>query len=321
MSHHIPAWGGSQAGPYTVEDGPVSTPDRYLLANLRYVTDGYLETLDLPVLRGRTFTHEEATESRAVVVVSKSFAKRAWPNVDPIGRRVRQGTTAQEREWLDVIGVVGNIEETHDVEDTWYLPYPLAAPSEIYLVVHAEGAGTGLGRGAVRAAIREIDPQQPLDWVRGLHELHVGSYGHHRTGSVLMTFFAVFGLLVAGLGIYGVVAANLARRRRELAVRLALGATPGHVVWLVLRRGLALMLAGLLVGGVAALGLVRVLVRVLSSVRADVPLDFQIIQRLGGDDYVVCAVAALVVAAIAFGASLVPAARASRIEPARLLRE
>jgi hypothetical protein len=286
---------------------------------VRYVSAGYLEALGVSLLRGRTFEQEESLEPRQVVVVSRSLAERAWPGEDPLGRRIRPGTIEQDREWLTVVGVVGDVEETHDVEDTWYLPYPLAAPSDIYLVVQAEGGLAPAHRAAITDALRAIDPEQPVDWVRSLAALHAATYENHATGSVLMATFAGFGLLVAALAIYGVVAAHLARRRRELAVRMALGASPAHLAWLVLRRGVALTLVGLAVGGLAALALVQLLVRTLARVRADVPVDTQLVETAGTELYLVCLAAMLVVAAVAAAASFLPALAAARIEPARAL--
>ncbi|MGA8073157.1 MAG: ADOP family duplicated permease, partial [Candidatus Acidiferrales bacterium] len=274
-----------------------------------YVTRGYFSTLQIPFVRGRDFSPEDTPKAAHVIIVNESAARRFWPTADPIGKRINFNTDPKEKP--DLREVVGIVKDIRDVTPN------AAARPEIYCSARQSSLSsvavfirTKSDRHALLPALRDvvqsIDADLPLTDAGTMDEsIHKWSTTP-RFQSTLLTVFAGLGLLLALIGIYGVIAISVAQQTREIGIRMALGAQPGDVMRMMLRRGLMWVAAGATAGLVGALGATRLLGTLLFEVKATDPLSFAI------------ATALLVAAAVA--ACYVPARRAMRVDPMVALR-
>ena len=272
-----------------------------LLGNYRFVSPDYFRTLGMVLTRGRLFTEEDRT--RPVAVVTAQTASRLWPDLNPVGQRLLGGNS---REPHEVVGVVGDARILGlDVDPglVAYLPYWGLAPSSVTVV--ARGPETRAVVASVRAAVRGLDPLLPVSNLRVLDEVLAASVAVRRFLLLVTVGFAIAGLALVCLGVFGTVSQRAVRRRREFAIRLTLGATRGRIVATCALQGLRPVAAGLSVGLVVSLATARFIEALLFEVA---PLDPVV---LGG--------AAVVVLGLGAVACLVPAARALRAPPARTL--
>ena len=283
-------------------------------ANHRLVTSGYFDALGIPLVRGRRIAPSDVAGSLPVAVISESMANRFWPGEDPIGRRVRQ-TSSEGTPWVTVVGVVGDVQERDGLAETWYLPYAQGAQfmavsfSTLRIVVVARGASGDPAPviQSLRRVIRRLDPTLPIFDVATLRDLHSAEYGTARLGASISGAFAGLGLLLAAIGIYGVISYATGRRRREIGVRMALGARSEDVLRDVLTRGGSLVAIGLAIGVVIALASARLVSSLLSEVPPHDPITF-----IG---------VAVVLGSVGLLAAYLPARRAARIDPMQALRE
>jgi putative ABC transport system permease protein len=274
-------------------------------ANIRFASPDYFRTMGIPLVSGRTFSEND--RSRDVAMVSAKLAEALWPGQNPIGRRVSRHGAEYE-----VVGVTGDVRaEPHKpAVAILYRPYWVwapygAAPRRMVVVVRGEGDPRAVA-GALRAAVRAADPEVPAPAVHTMTEVLEESVAQRRFQMLLISAFGVTALLLAGLGIYGVVSYTVASRRNEMGLRLALGARPAHIYAVVFRQVLTPVALGLLAGVAGALATGRVLAALLYQVSPRDPLTMT-------------AVAAVLVA-VAFAACLVPARRATRQDPLAALR-
>lgn len=269
-------------------------------ANMRFASEAYFETMGIPIIRGRGF--EERDRDRKVVVLSARAAEALWPGEDPIGKLVGWHEPDSE-----VIGIAGDVRANLDKDPPRmiYYPYWANVRSQFYILVRT-GMDPRAAAEAVRRAVWAEDPGIPVPEMVTMRELVSEAAAGRRFQMWLVAAFAVTALALACLGIYGVIAHAVARRTNEMGIRMALGATAGNLMAMVLKQGLAPVAAGLLVGVAAALALERVLRSALFEVSATDP-------RI-----IASAVAALGVAATT--ACLLPARRASRVDPMTALR-
>lgn len=286
------------------EPGP-GEPDPW--GDYRIVTPGYQAALRIPVLRGRFFTDEDRMGTRPVVVVDRELAERYWPSEDPVGQRIGFPSGDSIR-WNEVVGVVEHTAvEGLDAERRVqvYRPFQQVGPSSMVLAIRATGDPERLS-GPLRAAVDAVDPSLPLSTVRTMEAMLADAVAPRRFSMLLLAVFAGIALLLASVGIYGVISFDVARRSQELGVRMALGAERGAVLRLVLRQGLGLALLGVAIGVVGAIGLTRLLTSQLYGVDPTDPVTF-------------AAVVALLLG-IAAVAILLPARRATRVNPMIALR-
>jgi predicted permease len=290
------------------------------IALFRPVTRGYFDALKIQLVRGRLLDDQDQPGSPPVALINESAARRYWPGQDPIGKRVILGRSplhTADPYPREIIGVVKDVRELglpHEPPVTFYIPL-WQVPGEILvlalragpesLLVRASGEPASLAQ-AVQRELRAVDPLQPVMSVRTLEQIMSRSVGSQRFNTLLLGFMAGLALVLAAVGIYGVLAQWVSQRTRELGVRMALGATRGQVVWLVLRQGMSLVAVGVGLGVVGALGLTRLISHLLYSVS---PLDPAVF---------VAAPAVLVL--VALGATWPPARRATRVNPMEALR-
>ena len=266
----------------------------------------------MPLLRGRLLSEQDGARAPRVALVSRSFADRYWPGVDPIGKRLKQGRLDGPAPWRTVVGVVGTLVETRDElephPDALYFPYAQPTSSEldamtfVLRAAHPEGLAA-----AARDAVRGVDPDEPIYDVATMDELFRQVTAPARLSAALYVALGGLGLVLAALGLHGVLSFTVSRRRREIGVRSALGASPTDLLLLVLRNGLGLTALGLALGTVLALAFSRLLGSQLHDVEAHDPWT------LAG--------ALLFLAVIALVSSLLPARRAARVDPLDALRQ
>ncbi len=291
---------------FGVEGWEAPTPGAQPDEQARVVTPGYFQTLRIPLRRGRTFDQGDTAESPAVVVVSESLARKYWPGAEPIGRRIRLWGLDAEGPWRTVVGVVGDVRHFglgSEPPPILYFPLDQLGQRSMSIVVR----GPGVSAATIGEVSREIDPQQAVYAGQAMKGIIDESLAAPKLNLSLLSLFSALALVLAAIGIYGVVSSLVSQRTRELGVRLALGATPGWILRHVLGRGMLLAVLGVTAGAITAIALTRFLGSLLFGVSPLDPLTWLTITG-----------AILLVTAVACG---IPARRATRIEPGKALRE
>ena len=317
LTNHVPLSGASIDTPLEVEGGSARETD---VALFRVVDTSYFRTTGIPIVRGRDFTADDLRHPGDAALVNQALADRYWPGGDAVGKRITVRQSAQGRpEYGEpvratIVGVVGNVRHYSldtDFTPEVYLPYTITVWGWMSLVVRTAGDPAALVP-AVGQAARSVEPDLPLQgasFMNRVYDLPLSlqqSLAYRRFVTGLLGAFALPALLLAALGIYGVVAYLVAQRSREIGIRMALGARQVDVFALVLREGLVLAGIGVLLGTAGAILTTRWLTAELYETSATDPLTFVI--------------AAGTLAVISLGATLLPARRASGIDPARTLR-
>jgi putative ABC transport system permease protein len=273
------------------------------------VTPDYFRVLGIPLRRGRLITTDDRAEGQPVIVIAESTARTLWPGEDPIGRRVRIGP-ATSGPWRTVVGIVGDVRHADLASPPtlqMYLPQSQVTDSFLVISVRTATSDPGAIPAQVRAVIREMDPSVPIYSVASMDALVGKAVAERRFVMQLLGAFASLALLLAGIGLYGVVSYTVAQRTREVGVRVALGATPVDVLRLVLGSGAGTVAVGLAAGIVAASVATGFLDALLFDVGARDPWT------LGGS--------VLTLAAVALAAHVLPARRALRVDPVIALRQ
>jgi putative ABC transport system permease protein len=295
---------------FNVEERPPINPNDVPITSHRLVSPDYLKTLGVTLIKGRLIEESDRAGSLPVVVISEELAHQAWPGEDPLGKRIKRVRADQNFPWMTVIGVVKDVKEdlfNYRVNrPVWYVPYAQGENNfPVNLVVRTNSGPTNLAA-AVREAIHGIDPDQPISDVMTMNENLSGVLVTERFGAILMSVLAASGLLLAALGLYGVMAYSVSQRTAEIGLRVALGAQRAHVLQLVLGQGVKLTLLGVAIGLTAAWGLSRLLVSLLFGVSATDPATFASIS--------------LLLVSIALLACFLPARRALTVDPMVALR-
>jgi putative ABC transport system permease protein len=295
---------------FDVEGRPPADPNDVPITSHRVVSPGYLETLGATLMKGRFINENDRAGTLPVVVVSEEFARQAWPGQDAIGKRVRRIRAGQTFSWMTVVGVIKDVKEDlfnyRINRPVWYVPYAQVENDfPLNLVVRSRIDSTSL-TAALRDVIRTCDPDQPVSNIMTMNTILSRVLVTERFGAVLMGALAVSGLLLAALGLYGVMAYAVSRRTAEIGLRVALGAQRSHVLQLILSQGAKLTLLGVTVGLAAAWSLTRVLGNLLFEVKATDPATFLSIS--------------LLLVSIALLACFFPARRALNVDPMIALR-
>lgn len=304
----LPFTGNNSSGSYSSPDiiVPPGAPAPH--AQVRSVDPGYLRALGITLLRGRWFTAADTEKTQKVVVIDRLLAERYWPGQDALGKRINRGGNNDSISWI-VVGVVApvkvqNLEEALSKE-TIYFPYAQDPQMSFILVIKTDGDPTALA-GSVRNAVRSADPEQPVFDVKTMTQRMDDVAQTRRAPMILLSLFSGVALLLAALGVYGVLAFSVAQRTPEFGIRLALGATPANIAQLVLRQGSVLVLIGIITGLAGYLALSQIVAKLLYGVAATDPATL--------------AIAPLVLALVALAACLLPARRATKVDPMVALR-
>ncbi len=307
LSTLIPLGQDDQIWGFWLEGVPATEPSSGSALTYR-VTPGYFQTMDIPLLAGRYLTDDDREGSLPVVVVSNSFTDQHFPDEDPIGKRFRFGRE-EDGPYVEVVGVVGNVQHyrlgTASIPQI-YMPFQ-QQPSRYFTVVMKCSVPPLSLAGSFREVVAAVDPNQPLDEVTSAADLIDGAVARPRFRTLLMAGFGVVALLLAVVGLYGVMAYSVSQRSKEIGVRMALGASRGSVLSMVFREGTPLVVTGLGLGLLCALALSRVLESMLFGVGARDPAVFITVPIL--------------LAAVATTALWIPARRATRVDPVRTLGE
>jgi putative ABC transport system permease protein len=277
--------------------------------DFRRASTGYFQAMGIPLLSGRLVTEQDVTNNTHSVLINEAMAKRFWPGEDPVGKRISTVVaTGQQTTWQTIVGVVGNVRHLGlDIEprpEIYYHTntYPPFGP----VVVMRTTSDPSRLISIARAKVRELDRDVPISNVNTMEQLVARSVAQRRFGMFLLGAFAILALLLAAIGIYGVVSYSVTQRTHEIGVRMALGANNSDVLKMVLRSGMSLALIGVTVGLAGAFGLTRLMARLLFEVTPT--------------DVTTFALVSVGLVAVAFLACYVPARRAMKVDPLEALR-
>jgi len=293
---------------------PPKRPEDYVMAGIRAVTPGYLETIGVPLRRGRTLTEQDREGAPRVAVINESMARQFFPGLEPLGQRIQMGTEPEpDLPAIEIVGVVGDVKQSFQMgsKAEMFVPYgqhPEPILVGMYLstalVIGTKG-DAALITPSVRAAIGAVDPEQPLVNVRTMETAIENTVAQPRLQAKLLILFAILAVTLAAVGVYSVMAYTVSQRIPEIGVRMALGASPNRVVGMLVWQGGRLALVGLGLGLVAAAFAGRAAESLLFGVPGLDPLTFS--------------VAPAVVVLAALTATYLPARRAARITPLKAL--
>ena len=321
----LPLSGSRSAWGFTTEAKPQPTLEEVLEATYRVVSPGYFGALRIPLRRGRDITEADNESAPGVAIINETLARRYWPNEDAIGKRIKLGSPEPQRTWdglwLTIIGVVGDVRADgleNEARPEMYLSYSQnpwrGMPSRPYmtlvgrtmsLTVRSAAASANLST-AIRQAIAAVDKDQPLTAVTTLEGLLASSLAQRRFNLSLLSLFATVALALAAIGLYGVMSYGVSQRTQEIGLRMALGAEARDVQRLIIRQGMKLALAGVLIGLGGAIALTRLLRTLLFGMSATDPLTFGVV--------------ALLLTGVALAACWIPARRATKVDPLTALR-
>ena len=304
---------------FTIETPPAASSDLSHLIAQDWVLGGYFDALNIRLLSGRHLSDQDTTTSEPVAVVNETLARRFWPDEDPVGRRIAWGGARTHGQWMRIVGVVADVKQaglTSPTEAQTWTPWAqlpdgalgdtvIGAFRSLKLIVRTTVPPTTLVS-SIRSEVRAIDPLLPVTNVRTLDEVVSTSTASQRFNAAVLGGFAGAALLLAAVGVAGVLAISVSRRTAEIGVRLALGARSGDVLTMVLRQGLSLVLLGLVIGLPCAFVAARLLSALLFGV--------------GSHDAATFAGATGILLLVALAACAIPAIRASRINPLAALR-
>jgi putative ABC transport system permease protein len=304
----IPLTGNHDRGDITVEHMPDPGLGRYPHPDYHTVSSGYLDALRIPLLRGRDFSEADSEMAPQVALINATMARRFWPNEDAVGKRFHWGHPGPQDEWINIVGVVGDTKLyglDNPARLEVYVPYRQSATNDMNMVLRSATDPASL-TSSVRAAVAEIDKDQPVFGITTMKRLVDDSVSTRRVTLILLGLFSALALVLASIGIYGVMSYSVAQRTHEIGIRMALGAQLGNVMRMVLAQGFRIALVGVAIGLAGALLLTRLISGLLYSIPAADPLTF-------------AAVASLLFL-IALLACYIPARRATRVDPMLALR-
>jgi len=307
MTSHLPMYRFGYNGEMSIEGGNPWQANQAPLVEYRWFYGDYMKTLGIPLVRGRLLDGRDVAGTRTVLI-NQAMADKFWPGQDPLGRRFGQGNDTTR--WYEVAGVIGNVRSYGLAANTPYEFYrtieqaPFAAMT---VVVRTRGTDPTAIVPSARQVVASLDPALPVTGVQTLDQVVAASVGQPRLLSALSALFAVLAGLLAMVGVYGAMAYNVRRQRREFGIRLALGATQARLARLVIRRTLVLAAIGMAAGLFGSWSVGRVLTAMLNDVRPTDPAVF--------------ALTAIAMLGVALLASAIPARAAARTDPIVVLRD
>jgi putative ABC transport system permease protein len=301
----LPIAGTDSSTNLKIQDQPATSRDDLVSVGLHVINPHYFDALGTRLLKGRVFTERDAAGAPSVFIINETLARRCWPNEDPLGKRIRYNSADP---WGEIVGVVEDVKfDGLHLASTPHLfePYQQNAWSFLVVTIRSPLDQSTL-LAAVQREVKALDPNLPVSNVRMMEEVVAQSLAIRRFVLLLFGFFAGLALLLATVGIYGVLTTSVSQRTRELGVRIALGATARDVGRLIVGQGLKLVLSGIVIGLISAFVLQRVIRKLLFGVSPTDPLTFIVI--------------AFLLIAVALLASWIPARRATKVDPLTALR-
>jgi putative ABC transport system permease protein len=294
----------------TIEGMALPKPGSFPHPDVHIVSPDYVKALGIRLLRGRTFTDMDRGKAPRVAAINSLVARQFFANRDPIGSRFMFGHPSSKNslEWITIVGMVGDtklygLENPSRLEV--YLPFGQSVTGSMNLVVKSASDPAAL-TSEIRSAIASIDKDQPVFGVATMQQLVLDSVSTRRITFIVLGFFSALALLLAAIGIYGVISYSVAQRTQEIGIRMALGAQPGHVLRMVIAQGGKIAGAGILIGIAASFGLTRLMTKLLFAVHPADPATF--------------AAVTVTLALIALLACYIPARRTLRVDPVSALR-
>ncbi len=309
IAGNLPFTYNGDSGPIGVEGIPDPPPDQHPDVIYRAIGPNYFSTMGIPLVRGRDFNEQDNLDTDMKVIVSERTVRQYWPNTDPIGKRLKMGSTTAEGPWRTVVGVVKDVRQNDFIAEPkmqMYFNYrQLRSLMPNALIVRTAVDPLSLAT-SVRIAIWAVDKDQTVANVDSMEHIVAGAVARQRFSMLLLAIFAGVALVLAAVGIYGVMSYSVAQQTREIGIRMALGAQRSDVLKMTVIQGLRLVGLGLVIGLVAAFILTRVMATLLFGISATDPLTFIVIS--------------LVLLAVAILASYIPALRATKVDPMVALR-
>jgi putative ABC transport system permease protein len=316
MTSALPLGGNPDFG-FTIEGRTPNAQGDVPQTGWRAISPEYLQTMGIPLRRGRHFNEQDHEKAAGVAIINETMARRFWPDEEPLGKRIKLGGPQRPYPWMTIVGVVGDVK--HDGLDApvgpeMYMPYAqtpfLQMPAGLRFppmsLVARSSSYHGSLAAAARAEIKALDKDQPITNIMTLDQLLANSISQPRFYLLLLAFFASIALVLAAIGVYGVVSYTVKQRTHEIGVRMAFGAQAGDALRLIIKHGMKLTLIGALIGLAGALALTRLIKTLLFDVSATDPLTFIVI--------------ALLLIGVALLACYIPARRATKVDPMIALR-
>ena len=304
-------WKGGTSG-FFPEGTKDPIPGMAYDANHRQVSANYLQAMNIPLRQGRYFTDHDNENSMPVAIINETMARQYWPGQNAVGSRFKLGDPSEDIPWVQVVGVVADVRQMgldEPVKAEMYFPYQQQKEYNFYaprdLAIRTNGNTSNLVS-SVRQIVREVDPDQPISNIATMSDLLGVEAAPRRMGMIMLAAFAGLALLLASLGIYGVLAYFVNQHTNEIGVRMALGASQQNILGLVLRKGMGLTLLGVGIGLAVSFALTRLMSSLLFGVKASDPLTFIAVPVL--------------LAAVALVACLIPARKATKVDPIVALR-
>jgi predicted permease len=303
-----PVFGFNSSSSFLVEGRPEPPPDKLPEMFYEPVSTGYFEALGARLQQGRSFNAADTADHPKVVIINETTAHTFWPNESPIGRRI--SSTGKNRDYYEVVGVVNDLAFPGDLGEPYtrfeaFVPLAQTAPGYLIIALRTSATADAIAN-SLRNAIAGLDPNLPVYRIRTARAAVDQGLGSISLLGSLLGAFAAVGLILAAIGIYGVVSYTVVQRTGELGIRMALGAQTRDVLWLVLGKGAVLVLIGTFLGALGAYGVSRLLISLIPSLPTRDPL--------------ILVITALVLIAIALIACYIPARRATRVDPLVALR-
>jgi putative ABC transport system permease protein len=299
---------GEEGAGFSIGGRPPAAPGEPRLFAPRWVSTDYFKAMKIQLLKGRVFTEGDGPDTPPVVVINEAMARRYWPDEDPIGKRVKSSADGWNKR-CEIVGVVKDVRYTAldtEARAQMYFSFTQFPYNSVRTLVARTDGDPQSFVPSVRGQVQAIDKDQPISRIRMMEELVAGSVSQRRFNLLLLAVFAVVALLLAAVGIYGVMSYSVEQRTREIGLRMALGAQTRDVLILVVRQGMTLTLIGAGIGLIAALGLTRLVKSLLFGVSATDPMTFFVIP--------------LLLALVAFLACYLPARRATKVDPLAALK-
>lgn len=305
--NYLPLGGSNSSDSFLVEGIPDPPPGQEFIGRYRNCTPDYFRTMGIPVLKGRSFTDQDKAGATPVIIVNETMAQKYWPDADPIGKRVRLNAPLNEAPWMQVVGVVKDVKHNLQTPITtdYYLPHAQDSWSSMVLVARTEGDPQSVAS-QMRQQVWALDKDQPVYDVQTMEQVRSFSVSLYSFSAGSLGLFAAIALLLAAIGIYGVMSYAVMQRTQEIGIRMALGARAADVLKLVVKNGMSLALLGVVAGLAGAFALTRLLQSLLFGITPTDALTF--------------AVVTFGLLLIALLACYIPARRATKVDPLVALR-